>query len=213
MTLRADALWLDASEPDEANWAVIANSQHTYFPVCDGSLDRIIGVVSVKQLWNLQASTRTAEWKQHLFQPLYVPTNMTGLRLLELFKQTHKHFALVVNEYGSIQGIVTIQDVLEALVGDMTPDVAGEQAIVKRQDGSWLLDGLVSVDKFKQVFKLSSLPDEATGGYETVGGFIMHHLGKIPKVADRFETSGYRFEVVDMDGNRVDKVMVTPVKR
>lgn len=211
MTGRTDVLWLDTTKASEHNWQIIASSPHSYFPVCEGSLDRIAGIVAVKHLWALEVARKPIEFKQVMTQPLYVPTAMTGLKLLETFKQSRNHFALVINEYGGILGVVTMNDVLEALVGDLPTHAETEEVMVRRDDGTWLIDGLVGVEKLKEVFKLPNLPSENTGTYETIGGFIMCQLGRIPHVADRIEFSGYRFEVVDMDGTRVDKVMVTRV--
>jgi len=210
MTNRSEILWLDVNAPPEKNWSTIAESPHNYFPVCDSSLDRVLGIVAVKSLWKLEVSRAPIDLRAMLIQPLYVPVGMTGIKLLEQFKQSHKHFAVVVNEFGGIQGVVTLNDVLEALVGDIPTHDEGQSDIVKRLDGSWLLDGLVLIETFKVVFKLSELPREKTGAFETMGGFVMNQLGRIPKVADRFDSGGYTFEVVDMDGNRVDKIMVTP---
>jgi putative hemolysin len=146
-----------------------------------------------------------------LQQPLYVPESMRALKVLELFKQSGTHVALVVDEYGGIQGLVTPNDILESIVGDL-PE-AGEVAeplALQREDGSWLLDGMLPVDEFKALFHLGPLPGEEQAVYHTVAGFVIMQLGRIPTAADYFEWEGLKIEVVDMDGNRVDKVLVTP---
>lgn len=211
MTPRSEIVWLDASKPLEENLPRVAASHHSYFPVCQGSQDAVLGMISVKALWACAEAGKKPDLTDALLKPLYVPQSMPGLRLLEVFKQTRRHIALVIDEYGGVQGIVTLIDVLEALVGDIpTAEGPRDEMIVKRQDGSWLLDGLVPVGRFKEIFKLKTLPGEGRNYFHTLGGFVMMHLGRIPSVADRFEWDGYTFEVVDMDGNRVDKVLVTP---
>jgi putative hemolysin len=136
---------------------------------------------------------------------------MRALKALELFKETGTHIALVIDEYGGIQGLVTPSDILEAIVGDLP--VAGEQLeplAVQREDGSWLLDGMLPVDEFKELFDLGRLPGEDEGVYQTLAGFVIMQLGRIPRTSDHFDWEGLKIEVVDMDGNRVDKVLVTP---
>ncbi|MGL6284335.1 MAG: transporter associated domain-containing protein, partial [Microcoleaceae cyanobacterium] len=143
--------------------------------------------------------------------PLYVPENSRALKVLELFKQSGTHIALVTDEYGGVEGLVTLNDLLEALVGEL-PE-AGEQddpMSVQREDGSWLLDGFMSTDEFKDLFNKESLPNEEEEDYHTLAGFVIASLGHIPNTAEHFEWGGLRFEVVDMDGIRVDKVLVTP---
>ncbi|MBA3248339.1 MAG: CBS domain-containing protein, partial [Pyrinomonadaceae bacterium] len=143
--------------------------------------------------------------------PLFVPETRTALQTLELFKASQTHIAFVIDEYGALEGLVTINDVMEAIVGDIP--LAGEQAgtpAVQREDGSWLLDGMLPVDEFKEIFSVGALPGEERGDYHTLAGFVMLRLGRIPAAADHFEWGGLRFEVMDMDGNRVDKILVAP---
>jgi putative hemolysin len=140
--------------------------------------------------------------------PLYVPENALALKLLENFKKSRSHVALAVDEYGVVAGLITIYDILESIVGDIpSVDEIDEPLAVQRKDGSWLLDGLLPMDTFKEMFGIDEVPEE--GSYQTLGGFIMMHLGKIPATADSFEWGAVRLEVVDMDGNRVDKVLAT----
>jgi putative hemolysin len=140
-----------------------------------------------------------------------VPESLQALKVLELFKQSRTHVALVVDEYGTVQGIVTLHDILEAMVGDL-PSAAsdGDSSVVLRKDGSWLIDGLLSIDKFKEVFHIDAMPQEDMGLYHTIAGFMLFNFNKIPSTGDHFEWAGLQFEVVDMDGNRIDKVLVTP---
>jgi putative hemolysin len=135
---------------------------------------------------------------------------MEALHLMEVFKESGTHFALVLDEFNGVQGLVTFTDVLEALVGDI-PSQSEEEApgAVQREDGSWLVDGMMAVDDFKDRFGLDELPEEERGEFQTLGGFVVMHVGRIPAPADHFEWGGLRFEVVDMDGNRVDKVLLS----
>jgi putative hemolysin len=144
-----------------------------------------------------------------LQRPVYVPESTPGLKILELFKQSGTQMAIVVDEYGVIQGLVTLNDILEEIVGDIPSiDQVDEPQAVRRDDGSWLVDGMLSVDEFFELFHIEELPREQRGNYHTVGGFVVTHLGRIPSATDSFEWRGMRFEVMDMDGNRVDKLLV-----
>ncbi|XLM20906.1 CBS domain-containing protein, partial [Chromobacterium piscinae] len=144
-----------------------------------------------------------------LAPPLYVPATSSLMQLLEQFKQARSHSALVVDEYGELEGLVSINDVMEAIVGDMQAISGEDYEIVQREDGSWLVDGMVSLDNFREFFELEApLPGEAGGNIHTLGGVMMYKLGRIPSVTDRFEWNGFSFEVVDMDSTRVDKILV-----
>jgi putative hemolysin len=147
-------------------------------------------------------------------RPLYIPNTLTALRALEILKKSGEPMALVVDEYGAFEGVVTLHDILQALVGDIAEPGSGEDApVVKRQDGSWLVDGMVPVDEVKDLTGLASLPGEDTGEFHTLGGFLMAQMNRIPSVADHVTLDGFRFEVVAMDGRRVDRVLVVPPKR
>jgi putative hemolysin len=148
-----------------------------------------------------------------LKKPLYIPETLTVTEVLRSFKQHRQTMALIVNEYGEFQGLVTLHDVLEALVGQMPPDEGAEDpAIVRREDGSLLIDGAVNVERFKDALGIEEeLPPEDSGSYNTLAGFVMFQLGRVPQVADHFEWGGMRFEVIDMDGRRIDKVLVSRV--
>ena len=143
--------------------------------------------------------------------PQFIPESIAALKILELFKQSGVHVALVVDEYGGIQGLVTLKDILEAIVGDI-PYVGKptEPHVVKRDDGSWLVDGMLSTGEFKEIFHVKRLPGEESGYYQTIGGFVMMHLGRIPSTGDKFEWDDLSFEVVDMDENRIDKMIIKP---
>jgi len=148
----------------------------------------------------------------HLSPPLYLPETISTTQLLDTFRRERVQFGLVVDEYGDLQGVVTLNDVLTAIVGEMPePDETGELDAVRREDGSWLVDGSLGLERLKQLLEIEALPDEEERSFHTVGGFAMHQLGRIPAVADHFESAGHRFEVMDMDRNRVDKLLVARV--
>jgi putative hemolysin len=211
MTPRTDLVYLDLEEPEEALLARLADAPHSRFPVTRGDLDNLEGLVEVKALLSDLVRGKKLDLAGRVVKPLYLPETLSVTEVLGSFKKHHQTAAFLVNEYGELQGLVTLHDVLEALVGDMgTEDEAGEVDIVQREDGSWLVDGGVSVERFKEAVEIEqSLPEEDTGSYNTLGGFVMLQLGRVPKPADRFEWGNHRFEVVDMDKNRVDKLLVT----
>jgi putative hemolysin len=211
MTPRTEIVWLDREASAQAIRRTITESAHSRFLVADGSLDNVLGVVHAKDLLAHLLGEQVVDLAATLQQPLYVPESMRALRVLELFKQSGTHIALVIDEYGGIQGLVTPSDILEAIVGDLPEAGAQDEPLaVQREDGSWLLDGMLPVDEFKDLFDLDELPGEDQGIYQTLAGFVIMQLGRIPTAADYFEWSGLKIEVVDMDGNRVDKVLVTP---
>jgi putative hemolysin len=213
MTPRMDIFFLDIEEPFEENRRKIVANAHSRIPVCKGGLDHILGVLQSKDLLARSLSGQTPDLTASLRAPLYLPETISPIQMLETFKKTRNHLAFIVDEYGELQGLVTLHDVLEAIAGDIpTVEMAEEPLAVQRADGSWLIDGTLSVDKFRELFELEALPKEDAGNYHTVGGFVMMELGRVPAVTDRFEQSGLRFEVIDMDRNRVDKVLVTPLK-
>jgi putative hemolysin len=213
MTPRTEIIWLDRQASPQEIRQIITESPHTRYLVADGSLDDVLGVVHAKDLLAHILGEQVVDLEGTLQQPLYVPESMRALKVLELFKQSGTHIALVIDEYGGIQGLVTPNDILEAIVGDL-PE-AGEQVeplAVQREDGSWLLDGMLPVDEFKDLFDLGELPGEDQGIYQTLAGFVIMQLGRIPSAADHFVWDGLKIEVVDMDGNRIDKVLVTPTR-
>ena len=149
-----------------------------------------------------------------LRRPLYIPSTVTALRALEIFKKSGEPMALVVDEYGAFEGIVTLHDILQALVGDIPqPGSDFDAAVVQREDGSWLVDGMVPIDEIKDLTGLRTLPGDETGDFHTLGGFLMAQMNRIPSVADHITVEGFRFEVMDMDGRRVDRVLIVPPKR
>jgi len=212
MTPRLEIVWLDLEDLAENNRHKMTHSAHSRFPVCQGGLDNVIGVVQVKDLLARSLAGEVIDLTAALQTPLFVPESMPALNVLELFKQSGTHTALVVDEYGVVQGLVTLNDILEAIVGDIpSVDELAEPQVVQREDGSWLLDGLLPVEDFFELFNIQALADEQRGNYQTLGGFVTTHLGRIPAAADHFEWRKLRFEVMDMDGNRVDKVLIMPI--
>jgi putative hemolysin len=209
MIPRRQIVWLDLDDSPEVNRQQINDSIHSRFPVCQGSLDNVLGVVQIKDLFTRTSAGEPIDLKASLRQPIVVPESVNALKVLELFKQSNLHMALVVDEYDIVQGLVTLNDILEAIVGDI-PEIGEhtEPQVVQREDGSWLLDGMLPVSEFKDLFEIEELPGEERGSYHTLGGFVISQMGRIPTSADRFEWRELRFEVVDMDGNRVDKVLV-----
>ncbi len=209
MTPRPDVIWLDLEDSSQENQQKIAHCKHRRLPVCQGDLDDILGLVSVNDLLNNALAQQAFDLTRELEQPLVVPETMRSLKVLERFKQSRIHTALVIDEYGVIQGLVTLGDILEALVGDVPSwDTPEELEAQQREDGSWLIDGMMDIEAVQDLLKLEE--PENRGSYHTLGGFVIHCLGKIPRAADRFEYAGWTFEVMDMDGNRVDKVLATP---
>ena len=211
MTPRPKIVYLNLEDPEEANWRKIVTSGHSYFPVYHGNGDHVVGMVSVKAIWANSAIGLPATLKNVVFTPLSVPETLNAAQLLEQFRRTGKHIALVTDEFGAVQGLVTLIDVLEAIVGDL-PDRGPHQApaeVRRREDGSWLVDATLPIAELKSLLALQSLlPREGEADYKTLGGFVLTYFGRIPVAGDWFEWGGWRFEVVDMDRHRIDKVMI-----
>lgn len=215
MTPRRELDLVDLDAPLDASLRKIIGSGHTRYPATRGGADRVEGILHTKTLLDDAVAGRPLDLAGRLAKPLFVPETLTVMQVVEAFRKHRQTMALVVNEFGELQGIVTLNDALEALVGDLaTVEDAVELDIVRRDDGSWLVDGSVTVERFKQVVGLDAmLPEEEAGGYHTLGGFAMLQLGRVPGVGDRFEWGGLLFEVVDMDRNRVDKLLVAQPQR
>jgi putative hemolysin len=214
MTPRSEIVWLDIDDTPVVIQEKIAGQRYSLFPVCKDDIDNILGVVQAKDLLSCNLIDKQLSLKEALLPPLVVPDSMKALKVLERFKETGIHLALVLDEYGSVQGLITLADLLEALVGDIPHiDELKEPDTVEREDGSWLINGMLPIDDFKAIFEIDKLPNEDNGLYQTVGGFVMMHLERIPLTGDHFESSGLRFEVIDMDDNRVDKLLVVPLNK
>ncbi|MBI5951277.1 MAG: HlyC/CorC family transporter [Chloroflexi bacterium] len=204
MTPRTEVVWLDVADTIEEIRAKIAECTFSRFPVRQDTLETILGIVKSRDLLIASLSGKKFDLKSLLKPAFFIPETMFASRALELFKEKNTELLLVVDEFGGLQGLLTINDILEEIVGAMEFE---EPQATQRQDGSWLLDGMLEVDEFKELFNFNTLPHEDE--YETLSGFMMTSLGRVPQASDNFEWGGYRFEVMDMDGRRVDKVLVT----
>lgn len=209
MTSRNEVVWLNLDRSESDLRKKLARSTYSYLPVCKGKLDNVVGVIRTKELLTHFLEADAFDVTKLMHKAVFLPESTNALSVLELFKKSGIHVAMVVDEYGNITGLISITDILEALVGDIpTIDEEEDRAIIERKDGSWLVDGLTPIDELKDHFKLRKVPDEKTGQFQTVGGFVMHRLGRIPVAGDAVDLDMLRVEVVDMDGNRVDKLIV-----
>jgi putative hemolysin len=211
MTPRSQIIWLDLDDSVDAIIAQAVESPYSRFPISSGSLDHVCGVIHAKDLFAQRVSGKTVDIKALMQEPSFVPRSVSALHVLELFKQTGRHIAFVVDEYGGIEGLLTHHDLLEAIAGEISAgEKRGELKAVQRHDGSWLLDGMLAVDEFKEIFNLEELPGEKRDAFQTLGGFLFTRFGRVPAVSDSFVWHNLRFEIVDMDGKRIDKVLVMP---
>jgi len=210
MTPRPEISWLDVeSSPDELREKILGSS-YSRFPVCKGSLDEVLGIIHTKDMLADCLSGKPINLLAHVRKALTIPETIPVLKSLESFKESGIHIALIIDEYGSLQGLITLNDILENIVGDIkSHDHKDENpSAVRREDGSWLVDGMQTVEDFKDLMGIEELPLEGEDTYQTLGGFVMTQLGRIPRAGDHFFHENVRYEVVDMDGNRVDKVLV-----
>jgi putative hemolysin len=214
MTPRTKIVWLDIDEPLEEIRRKVVAYHYSRFPVAKDNLDNIIGVVRAKDLLVQSLTLQPLDLKALLRPPLFIPDSMSALDVLELFKEQKTHIAIVTDEYGGIEGMITHNDILDDIVGNIpvAGEFSSEPQVHQREDGSWLVDGLLDIDTLKEIFKIDQLPGEEDSTYHTVGGFIMNHVQHIPAEGQHFEWQNLRFEVLDMDGRRVDKVLITPLK-
>ena len=214
MTPRSRVVWLDLDDPDEVNWRRIAGAGHSDYPVFQGSHDNVRGIVAVKSLWANLSMTGSVKLVDVLNQPLFVPSTMTAQRLIEEFRKSRRHVALVVDEFGVVEGMVSLKDVVEAIVGRL-PERGVRQhypEIIAREDGSWLVDAQLDFEETAQAIGLVLAEEEINENrYQTIGGFVLHHLGHIPEEGEKIDQEGFRFEIVDMDRQRIDKLLVTRI--
>jgi len=209
MIPRTDIAWLDTTAPNEELRKVLAETDRSRYPVCRGSLDDVVGVIAAKDLLRQAMKGEGLTLSEGLTPPVFVPETLSGMELLENFRASGAELVFVVDEYGEVQGVITVRDVLEAITGEFTTPTDEDAWAVQRADGSWLLDGLIPVPELKDRLELKELPEEDRGRYNTLAGMIMLLLGRLPRTTDTVEWSGWRFEVVDLDGKRVDKVLVS----
>jgi putative hemolysin len=208
MIPRGEIVWLDASQPIAQALALMTEHGHSRYPVCRGGLDDVLGVLPVQNLLTPVAQGASPALADLVEPPVFVPETLSGMELLEHFRESGSELVFVVDEYGEVQGVISVRDVLEAITGEFTPQDDDSWA-VQRDDGSWLFDGLIPTPELKDRIGLRELPEEDRGRYNTLAGMIMLLLGRLPETADTVEWEGWRFEVVDLDGKRVDKVLAT----
>ncbi|NJL95165.1 MAG: HlyC/CorC family transporter [Anaerolineae bacterium] len=205
MTPRTEVVWLGIDDTQGEISQKIIEHVYSNYPVCRDSIDQVLGIASAKDLLSRMLRGAPLELSTLIQEPLYVPATLPAAHLLERFKASGQRCALVIDEHGGLEGLVTLRDVMSEVVGEI--DIA-EPDVVERSDGSWLLDGLVSVHTMTELLEGLEFPEDEAGTYLTLSGFVMARLGRVPNTADAFEWSGYRFEVVDLDRRRVDKVLV-----
>ncbi len=213
MIPRAEIVWLDLADDTPVMLETIATSGHTRFPVCRGSLDDVQGVLNAAKLLLPLARGKPVDITEHMQPPVFVPETLSGMELLEHFRVSRTDLVFVVDEYGAVQGVITERDLLEAITGEFGALSDEDAWAVQRADHSWLLDGLIPVPELKDRLEMKELPEEGRGRYNTLAGMIMLLLGRLPRTADTVEWEGWRFEVVDLDGKRVDKVLVARIDK
>jgi putative hemolysin len=209
MIPRAEIVWLDAAASADDVLKVIADEEHSRYPVCRGGLDDVIGVISAQTLLQQVMKGRALSLADGLQSSVFVPETLSGMELLEHFRASSAQLVFVVDEYGEVQGMITVRDVLEAITGEFSTPTDEDAWAVQRADSSWLFDGLIPVPELKDRLGLKELPEEDRGRYNTLAGMIMLLLGRLPHTTDSVEWEGWRFEVVDLDGKRVDKVLAS----
>jgi putative hemolysin len=212
MIPRSNVVFLDIRLPVEENLRRLLESEHSRFPVCDGGMNQVLGVIHAKQALAYVAKGHSPDFATGLHPSIYVPETLTGMELLEQFRVNNMPMAFVIDEYGEIEGIVTLQDVLEAVTGEFTPRNSEDSWAVQRDDGSWLLDGAIPILELKDCLELKLTPEEDKGRYHTLSGLMMLLLGKIPATGDHANWEKWRLEVVDMDEKRIDKVLAVQLQ-
>ena len=206
MTHRSDIIWFDKEESEDTIKEKILKEPHSYYPICNGTIDSIAGVVSIKDLYVSPDSQPFGEYMQ---TALFIPENITAYQVLERFKASKVHSAFIVDEYGSIQGLITLNDILEAIVGDIPQENAPDYEIIEREDGSFLVDAQIPFYDFLNHFEKTSWIDDEEHDFDTLAGFVLHELERIPKTGDKLSWKGFAIEIIDMDGHRIDKLLVT----
>ena len=206
MTHRSDTIWLDVHTTVAEIKQLDEDLAHSVYPVCEGNVDKIVGMVSLKEIfWESPEKTL----KEIMVSAIYVPENNTAYQLLEKFKQTKRHSAIIVDEYGSMQGIITLNDILDAIVGDIPEQDEDNYEIVNRADGSYLIDAQIPFYNFLSYFDKVDWMDDVDQDFDTLAGFLLHHMKRIPVVGEKMQWNGFDFEIIDMDNHRIDKLLVT----
>jgi putative hemolysin len=209
MIPRAEIVWLEAGATAADILKVISDEEHSRYPVCRGGLSEVVGLVSAQSLLQEFMQGRPLDVMARLEAPVFVPETLSGMELLDQFRASSAQLVFVVDEYGEVQGMITVRDVLEAITGEFTTPSDDDSWAVQRDDGSWLFDGLIPMPELKDRLTLKELPEEDRGRYNTLAGMVMLLLGRLPRTTDTVEWQGWRFEVMDMDGKRVDKVLAS----
>lgn len=211
MTHRTDIVWIDVNDTRAEYREKIREELHSVYPVCDGQIDDLMGVIYIKDLY---MAPEDMPVRQLMKKPLFLPENNSAYQVMEKFKQTKTHFGFIVDEYGSFQGMITLNDILEAIVGDMPETGEQDYEILRREDGSYLVDAQVPFYDFLTHFdKEEWITDEEQQEFDTLAGFILHHLEHIPQAGEKVDWRGFSFEIIDMDGHRIDKILVTAEKK
>jgi putative hemolysin len=205
MTHRSDVIWFELNDNEKSIREKILSQPHSVYPVCDKSIDNIKGIVSIKDMY---VNPDDVSFKEVMKTPLFVPENITPYQLLEKFKQTKIHTSFVVDEYGTLLGLVTLNDILEAIVGDIPQQDEQDYEVVQREDGSFLVDAQIPFYDFLSRFEKAEWMNEGEHEFDTLAGFILHSLEHIPVTGEHFDWKGFSFEIVDMDGHRIDKILV-----
>jgi len=205
MTHRSDIVWFKITDTEETIREKILKDAHSIYPVCDGELDNIKGVVSLKDIY---VNKNNVQFKDIMRPALFVPENNTAFKVMEKFKESQLHSCFIVDEYGSVLGMITLKDILEAIIGDMPQQDDDEYEVIKREDGSYLVDGQLPFYDFLSYFDKADWMNEGEQEFDTIAGFILHKLKRIPEVSDKLSWNGFDFEIIDMDGHRIDKVLV-----
>lgn len=211
MIPRSDIVFLDVQQPIEENLRLVMASEHSRFPVCRGSMDEVIGIINAKHLLGLALDKEAIDLATLAKTDVFVPESLTGMELLDHFRATGTQMVLVVDEYGEVQGLVTLHDVLESVTGEFTPRNHEESWAVMREDGSWLLDGMIPIPELKDNLGLKTVPEEEKGSYHTLSGMVMWLLARLPQTGDVATWENWRLEVVDLDGKRIDKILATRI--
>ncbi|MDO9041612.1 MAG: hemolysin family protein [Desulfocapsaceae bacterium] len=209
MTPRSEIVYMDIEQPFEKSLEKLINSDHSRFPVCRGEIHDLLGIITAKRLLKQRMKNESTNITEYLQPAVYVPESLTGMKLLEQFRESGGQMVFVVDEYGEILGLITLQDVLEALAGEFKPRDPEDVWAVRRKDGSWLLDGLIPIQELKDRLDLKAVPEEHKGRYNTLSGMMMWLIGNLPRTGDVTEWEQWRLEVVDLDGNRIDKVLAS----
>ena len=205
MTHRSDIIWFDLEDNEDKIKEKIISEPHSVYPICDGEIDNIKGVVSIKDLY---ITDDRIKFKEVMKPAMFVPENNSPYQVLEKFKQTQHHSCFIVDEYGTMQGLITLNDILEAIVGDIPQQDITDYEVTERDDGSFLVDAQIPFYDFLSRFDKAAWMNEGEHEFDTLAGFILHELERIPHAGDKFDWKGFRFEIIDMDGHRIDKVLV-----